>query len=149
MNRIVFQETIQIDDRWFKRQEQYAYTGTIMKQVDCKNCSINYKYKQMKHYQIDFDGVIYDIPEYAVVEYDKDIDPLFVDKQTYLEKKFSDNITDYRKETMELLGIDTTPKIDYSVGYIENIQRERQFFASTNASRSNKDNYKQDKEGDA
>jgi hypothetical protein len=133
MSRVLFTYTIEVDDVWFKRFEQYEYTGTIMKAVVCTDCGVKNKYKVKKHYQIEIDGVTYDIPEDAVVEYNETYPLEYVDKLNYLYEKYSDNIVDYVKETKRLLGIDTTLKVDYSQAYLDYMESEKRFFASTNA----------------
>ena len=132
-NIILFTYTIEVNGKYFLRHEQYAYTSTLMKQVDCITCGGNNKYKMMKHYVIEHEEVTYEVPEDAVVEYAETYPPEYVDKANMIYKEFSDNIVDYKKEIKRLLGIDTTLKVDYSAAYLKWIENEKKFFASTNA----------------
>lgn len=132
-NIVLFTYTIEVNGKYFLRHEQYAFTGTIMKEVDCITCTAKNKYRVQKHYVIEHEGVTYEVPEDAVVEYAETYPPEYVDKANMIYTEFSDNIADYKKEIKKLLGLDTTLKVDYSIGYLNWIESEKRFFAMTNA----------------
>lgn len=114
IKRILLQESVQINGRWFLAKQNYCYEAYVHITEDplcneCHNANLDNQDENGRYYMVLIDKVPYFIPESISIKTTEMINPLFVGQGSeYWGNKYQDQTTDYIKDVASEMRIDIT-----------------------------------------